>query len=354
VIATDARGLTDTATFHLSVVAYGVESFSLRNVKTNAIIDTFEDSVTLDVADPVFYKTAIRANTNPATVGSVKFWLDGHTLNIENSKPYELTALAVLLLKGGEHTLKAQAYTKANARGTQGTSKEALIRVVNSSAVTGFEVVKTNGAKVMTLMDNGVIDISKPALRSINIRATIGGTAVQSVVFRLNGRLHRVDNDGPYVLHGNLWGMDVPWPATPGTYTLEATPYSGWFGLGVAGTPVTIRFRVVNGNHSPALARAADEADDLVIAETGHAAFSVYPVPVKDELQVAIPTETQGHVRLLIHDAQGKARFTDAGDAERFYQYSVSTEDLKMASGLYFVQVQYGDGKREVRKFVKE
>ena len=356
VIATDARGLTDSTVFHLSVVAYGVESFSLRNVRTNTIIATFEDSVTLDITDPVFSRLAFRANTNPTTVGSVKFWLDGHTLNTANSKPYELTPLALLLLNGGEHTLKAQAYTKANAKGTKGKALEARIRVINSSAVTSFDVVRSNGAKVMTLTDNAVIDISKSALRSINIRANISGSAVQSVVFKLNGRLHRVDNDDPYVLHGNLWGIDTPWPATPGWYTLEATPYSGWFGLGVAGTPVTIRFRVINGSsghNNMAAARAADD-DDIASAETDQVNFSIYPVPVKDELRIAIPAETQGHVRLLIHDAQGKARFTDDGDAERFYDYTVSTEDLKMGTGFYFVQVQYGNGKREVRKVVKE
>jgi hypothetical protein len=355
VIATDARGLTDTAVFHLSVIAYGVESFSLRNVKTNAIIETFEDSVTLDVANPVFSRLAIRANTNPATVGSVKFWLDGHTLNTENSKPYELTPLASFLLDGGVHALKAQAYTKANAKGVKGAAKEALIRVINSSVITSFDVVKSNGVKILTLTDNGVIDISKSALRSINIRANISGNAVRSVVFKLNGRLHRVDNDDPYVLHGNLWGIDTPWPATPGWYTLEATPYSGWFGLGIAGTPVTIKFRVINGSngHNLAAARAAED-DDIAATETANASFSIYPVPVKDELRITIPAETQGHVRLLIHDAQGKARFTDDGDAERFYDYTVSTQELNMVTGFYFIQVQYGNGRREVRKIVKE
>jgi subtilisin family serine protease len=355
VIAVDARGATDSANFHLSVVAYGVDSFSLRNVKTNAIISTFEDSVQLDVADPLFYKLAIRANTKPATVGSVKFWLDGHSLNTENSKPYELTQLAVLFLDGGAHTLKATAYTKANAKGSKGASKEALVRVINSSAVTGFDVVKANGAKVISLDNNGVIDISKSAFRNINIRANVTGSAVKSVVFYLNNRFYRVDNDNAFVLHGNWFGADVPWPATPGWHTLKAVPYSGWYGLGVAGTPVTIKFRVTNGSHGMAAARAADDDDDdIVPAETGSARFSIFPVPVKDELQIAIPRETQGHVRLLIHDAQGKARFTDAGDAEAFFDYSVSTEELKMSNGFYFIQVQYANGVREIRKFVKE
>lgn len=352
VIATDARGAQDSAVFHLSVVAYGVQSFSLRNTKTNTIIATFEDSVQLDVADPIFYKLAVRANTKPGVVGSVKFWMDGHSLNTENSSPYELTPLAVLLLDGGAHTIKGQAYTKSNARGSKGEAKQALIRVVNSSAVTGFDVVKTNGTKVIALDNNGVIDIAKQAFRNINIRANVTGDAVKSVVFRLNGRFYRVDNDKSYVLHGNWLGFDMPWPATPGWYTLQAIPYSGWYGLGVAGTPVTIKFRVVNGNQGMAAARSAD--DDIAPGETAQARFTIYPVPVKDELQIAVPRETKGHIRLLIHDAQGKARFTDAGDAEAFYEYSVSTEALEMTGGFYFVQVQYANGVREVRKFVKE
>ena len=71
-----------------------VESFSLINADTNLPIaeyDPFLDGTTLNLNTLSSINLNVRANTTPATVGSVRFDLDA-TINfrIENVSPYAL------------------------------------------------------------------------------------------------------------------------------------------------------------------------------------------------------------------------------------------------------------------------
>jgi len=352
-VAVDASGGKDSMVFRLSVIAYGAATFHMKNARTGSVFATFVDSVVLDVADREYRWFQIVAETKPAKVGSVKFSWDNHVTNVENVIPYTLSPVVLPLAKGGYHKLRTQAFTKANAKGSKGAAQEAIVRIINSSSIAGLDVVKANGTKLFTLTDNGVIDISQAACRSINIRANATGDAVKSVVFLLNGKFYRVDNTAPFVLNGNIFGYDIPWPAKPGQYTLKVIPYSSWYGLGVAGKPITISFRVINGSHGNGLGREVGE-DDIILEETADARFSVYPVPASDVLHIDLPAGEEGHVRLMIHDVQGKAFYTREGEARTFQDHTVSTEKAGLTTGFYYIQVQYSNGKREVRKFLKE
>ncbi len=351
VVVRDTGGRQDSGVFHLSVVPYGASAFHLKNARTGEVFPAFTDSVVLDVADPGYYALRLIADTKPAKVGSVKFWWDDHSANVENAAPYTLSPVVLLLARGGSHELKTQAFTRANAKGDKGTATEVVVRLVNSSAVKGFDVVKANGGVLFALDNNDVIDIHQNIYRSINIRANVRGGAVKSVVFKLNGRFYRVDNAAAYMLNGNIFGMDVPWPAKPGWYTLEAIPYSSWYGLGVAGTPVTVKFRVVNGSHGSS--REAGE-EDILPEESARARFSVYPVPVSDALRINLPADEEGYVRLVIHDMQGRALHIEEGDVSALRMRTISTKEAGLTTGFYYIQVQYSGGKREVRKFLKE
>jgi hypothetical protein len=46
--------------------------------------------------------------------------------------------------------------------------------------------------------------------------------------------------------------------------------------------------------------------------------------------------------------------FSEQGEAGVFRNYKVSTTKLGLTPGVYFVQVQLSNGKREIRKFIKE
>jgi subtilisin family serine protease len=350
VIASDSTGAIDSATFHVSIIPYGVESFSLVNIQTGQVLTTFTDSATLDVGTFDLYNTTIRANTNPGAVGSVRFIKDGTNANLVNTPPYNFNPYFLYQLTTGTHTLRANAYTRVNGTGTAGKSLQAVVHILNSSAVTDLDVVRSNGVKLADLADSSVIDISKPYYDKINIRANAGGSAVKSVVFELNGVYFRTDNNAPYALNGNgSGGSDTPWPATPGVYTLTATPYSYYNGTGSAGIPTTVTFEVVNGASNARLA-ASDELGE----ETGIFGLSIYPVPVQDELTIRVKGKVEGNVGVVIHNTQGIAMFSEQGEAGVFRNYKVSTTKLGLTPGVYFVQVQLSNGKREIRKFIKE
>jgi hypothetical protein len=348
VIATDSTGAIDSATFHLSVIPYGVESYSLVNISSGQVLTTFTDSVTIDVAAINLYNVTIRANTNPAAVGSVRFVKDGTNANLVNTPPYNFNPFFLYQFTAGTHTLRANAYTRANGTGTVGKSLQAYITILNSSAVTDVDVVRSNGVKLADLADSSTIDISKQYYNQINIRANVAGSAVKSVVFELNGVHYRTDNNAPYALSGNgPNGTDTPWPAAPGIYTLKATPYAYFNGTGAAGTPTYVTFEVING----ASARVA--SDDLG-EETGVFGLDIYPVPVQDELTIRLKGKAEGNVGVVIHNTQGIAMYNTHGEASTFRNYKVSTTKLGLAPGVYFVQVQLANGKREIRKFIKE
>lgn len=357
--ATDARGKSDAKVFQLTVTPYGVVSFTLFNTRTNLPVTTFTDTVEIDMTQPDFSKLTFRANTDPSAVGSVRFRLDNQNANTDNTAPYTLNTLstyALLLLGCEDHTLTATAYTQKNGGGNAGRSLTAVVRIVNPARVTDLDVVKQNGSKLADLTNGTVIDVSKTAYKKINIKANTLSGKVKSVVFTLNGVAYRTDNLAPYQLGGVGSIIDLPWPAVPGSYQLTATPYSEIYGLGIAGQPLTVSFTVVNGvAAASARSRGPEEGEELKISEESPDSFlNIYPVPVRDELHIELHEKTPMHVGVSIHNAQGMEIFADDGGSDKFRSYSVSTGKLGMRAGVYFLQVRYEDGRREVKKVLKE
>jgi hypothetical protein len=46
----------------------------------------------------------------------------------------------------------------------------------------------------------------------------------------------------------------------------------------------------------------------------------------------------------------GKQMFTTNGDTDKFRNYTISTNDLGMAPGLYLVRVKTADGRVEMKR----
>lgn len=104
----------------------------------------------------------------------------------------------------------------------------------------------TTSQDIRTLNDGDVIDLSAIAGKSINIRANTTPSTVGSVAFELNGNPARVETGTPYSLYGDLNGTYNGWTPNVGSYTLKATPYSSGNATGIGGTPLTIKFSVVD------------------------------------------------------------------------------------------------------------
>src|SRR5690606_33830081 len=84
---------------------------------------------------------------------------------------------------------------------------------------------------------------------SFSVLANTGTSEVGSVIFEFNGiERYRIESIAPFSLYGDAANGTEFYPVEfqLGTNTITATPYSGKYGTGYAGTPVTINFEVVN------------------------------------------------------------------------------------------------------------
>ena len=130
-----------TATFSAVPAGQSVTSFTLVNADTDLDLQTLATGATLNLATLPTANLNIRANTNPATVGSVVFNLSGPQpiVHTESVAPYALGSD----LNGdytpwtpavGSYTLVATPYTAANAGGTAGTARSIAFTVTNVAA----------------------------------------------------------------------------------------------------------------------------------------------------------------------------------------------------------------------------
>jgi hypothetical protein len=354
VTAQDPRGLIDSAIFHLTVTPYGVSNFSLVNTVSGKVILDFDDSLTVDLAHPDFSKYTVRANANPAKVGSVIFRVDGIKRNTENIITYDLDRYVFTSLTLGTHRLNADAYTKASGNGIKGAGKKAVIKVINGARITRFEVVNRWGHVLKQLKEGDKINIKDPAFNNITIIAYPGESKVGSVYFKLNTFTH-VENISLYSLNGNEHGYFNPYAFKVGKYKLTAVPYSKSNKNGVAGGSLTVNFEIVKERVSSIAAREAIDGDEeeLTVNERLPSLWSVYPVPVENELHLKIENALKEGAEVSVINIQGQILYKIYLTAEKLQDHIISTTELGLVKGAYYIQVIDNRGKREIRKFLK-
>jgi Secretion system C-terminal sorting domain len=189
----------------------------------------------------------------------------------------------------------------------------------------------------------------------------VGNTSVstvKSVKFKLNGTTSRIDNQRPFAMKGTS-SEDTSWPIKVGNYTLVACPYVQYYGWGLQGISKKISFKVVQGSvPSVANARVASSQPDAqnVMAETEEQKepWSVYPVPVQDELTIELTKPLEGIVAIRIVNLQGQVVHSNTDYTNHFNRYVVSTNKIGLHGGFYIVQLQQGNGKLLTKKFFKE
>jgi len=120
----------------------------------------------------------------------------------------------------------------------------------SGQAVTSYTLVNAdNGQDIQPLNNGASLNLSTLPTKNLNVRANTNPATVGSVVFTLGGIQSRnqTENNPPYALFGdNGTGTYFAWTPPAGSYTLNATPFSGASGAGTAGTALTISFSVVN------------------------------------------------------------------------------------------------------------
>jgi hypothetical protein len=260
---------TPTPTPSPTPTGQAVTSLTLVNADTDRDIATITNGYVINFATLGTTRINVRANTNPATVGSVKFAYDANTsFRVESGAPYSIAGDASGNYNAwtptlGTHTIKATPYSGTGASGTVGTPLSVSVSVVNTTtssgttsptptptgqAVTSITLVNADTDRDIATLTNGyVIDFAKLGTTRINFRANTNPATVGSVKFGYDANTSfRVESGAPYAFAGDASGNYNAWTPSLGTHSIKATPYSGTGASGTIGTAITITFTVVN------------------------------------------------------------------------------------------------------------
>jgi hypothetical protein len=130
-VVEDNDGLIDTDELTVTVLSPNVSSLTLLNPLSNSPIANFDplaEAAQIDLTTMTVSPLSIRANTNPATVGSVKFTLNG-VQQIDNTAPYEFTNWRPTV---GSYILTATPYSGTGGTGTAGTPLTRTFTVIHN------------------------------------------------------------------------------------------------------------------------------------------------------------------------------------------------------------------------------
>ena len=228
-----------------------VTSLSLISTENGDFISALLDGSVIDLVDPNLPPYSIVADVNkPDEVGSVQFFLNGDLVKTENFIPYSISGdengiPRPFSLEVGSYTLTVIAYTESQGGGEAGLPFEVNFEVINSSAVSQFDLINAStDERIRTLVDGDVIDVAEAP--NLSIEAITSPSPVGSLQFTLNGDFLRNENVVPYALGGDQGGDFAAFEFEAGSYTLTATPFEFKNAEGSSGTPSTINFTVVN------------------------------------------------------------------------------------------------------------
>ena len=179
---TDGEGLTDTATVPINVTdpnQQGVISFTLINADTDTDFFDLSHGMQIDESTTQGINLSIRANTNPAVVGSVVLDLTGPESNTrtEGRAPYALygdsgSNYNGVLFPSGNYTMSATAYSGSGGSGTNlgsltvlfsigpGTGNNPPTAIATGTPTSGDAPLQVNFTGSNSTDDNGIVSYS--------------------------------------------------------------------------------------------------------------------------------------------------------------------------------------------------
>lgn len=109
----------------------------------------------------------------------------------------------------------------------------------SSARIESFTLINAKSDNDLFRLTDGATVSLDDVGNQLSIRANVNQT-VGSVVWSINGRVSKVENDSPYALAGNKGGNYGAVKVRPGTYTFTAQMFSEPKGKGEAGHAVTM------------------------------------------------------------------------------------------------------------------
>jgi 6-pyruvoyl-tetrahydropterin synthase len=338
------RGQSKDATITILEAGAKIVDFSLVNTVTGEVLLNFTNNLTLNRYRPDLADLTIMANTVPATVGCVKFKVNGTQRNIDNTNPYTLKNQLLSTL-AGENVLLAEPFTEANGHGQRGEGKQAVVMLQDLPMTVDFSLVNVVTGQVLENFDTHfTLDRSHPDFANLNIQANTLPATVGSVKFKINGLQRTLDNSNPYLLSSQiLQALPV------GDTRLYAEPLTEANGHGLHGQPLEVIITLVNGGSVSAKALTRNQPEVYVEKTT----VEVYPLPVKDVLKFTVQGQDAPAYQLTLINTLGQTVFKGQVAAGTLENFEVSTKEIGLGSGVYYLHLLDGKGARMVKKIIK-
>ena len=232
-----------------------ITSLVLVNADTNEDIMPLTEGI---VIDPIAIGTnnlSVRAISNPSSVGSVGFELDGPiSINrVENMAPYALFGdsnngqdYAGRTFLPGKYTLTVKPFEQTLGQGAIGTPLTINFEILPTLILVNADTDED----IMSLSQGLEIDLSTLNTANFSIRTSTLPAGVESVEFSLNGLINqnKVESIAPFALFGDSPKGDyIGKIFRPGQYSIQATLYPLAAAEGEAIQTVNIDFTISTG-----------------------------------------------------------------------------------------------------------
>ncbi|UYZ63895.1 right-handed parallel beta-helix repeat-containing protein [Hymenobacter weizhouensis] len=355
--------------------AQTIASLTLLNADTDQPISglIFVDGTVLNLATLPSRNLSIRVNTNPGTVGSVRFTLDGTVLRTENAVPYAIAGdsngnYGAWTPSLGQHTLTVTPYSAANAGGTAGPARTYSFSVVEQLGTNlGFEAGGAETGNPVAWTSTGAIDADYTQTGTPH-GGTLKGVHWKNSAYEVyTSQLIQNLPNGLYTLRAWVRRGDGT-----GTVRMQAEQYGGslrtadiapktwnWTQVTIADINVT-NGQVRIGFYSNAQAGKYLHFDDVelvrqtsssstVAARTAPAAtataaeVAVFPNPAAGQFIVRLPApaaDTDEAVRITLTNTLGQRVLEREATATDSREVTVDAGPLR--NGVYLLTVQRG------------
>ena len=222
-----------------------------------------------------------------------------------------------------------------------------------AQTISSFTLINAdNNTDIRDLKDGDTINLAALSYPTLTMRANTDPAVVGSVLFRLTGPLRRglTENNAPYSLFANkktnYYGLLFP----TGNYTLNAIPFSAAGAKGTRGTPLTIRFTIINPEANTITETTIQNAQNIAVTAPNNSTnLTVTPNPFFSRTQIHFAVPKSGYTTVQVYDVKGMvvARLYQAW-AEAGKTYQVPLERNGLQSGMYILKV--ANGKYEQSK----
>ncbi|MDX2306135.1 MAG: ExeM/NucH family extracellular endonuclease [Microscillaceae bacterium] len=340
--------------------AIAVTELRLVNSTNGSLIKVLQSGDVIDrLATPNYNIVAITENCNGQIVESVVFRRNGATFSTENVAPFAMGGdnngnFYKLNLPLGTQTIRATPFTADGGKGIIGNFLEVNISVVEGTtpvctniSVKELRLVNSSNGNLIKILQNGdVINVAaNPNYNIVAITEDCSGKKVESVEFRRNGGIFRIENTAPYAMagdnNGNFFNLNLPL----GTQTIRATPFSADGAKGIIGNFLDVNVTLVNN----AARVAQSNAPDAPLAIE----LSMYPNPTSEQIYVKVANPEFGQVTVQVTDLLGRVmayKTVEKTQTVLETEMNVST----FPEGTYLLKVQHGDAQKIERFFVEK